>query len=137
MDKLPKTSNVRVEAEAIHRLVVSFRITCSIPVPNLNGELVTSVVIECEEVHCSVLKWILGDTMSKIDFASREMVSALGMRIAYLHQFSRNFIATEEFQILENAFSLVTARMKGLSKSFESWGFIHESICGYVNIYQV
>ncbi|OMF00022.1 hypothetical protein BK127_38780 [Paenibacillus sp. FSL H7-0331] len=72
--------------------------------------------------------------MSKRDFNSEEMVSTLGKRIAYLHQFSRSFkqgssfirpeygivwvnnmltklrsgkkigiIATEEFQILENA----------------------------------
>ncbi|NOU95668.1 phosphotransferase [Paenibacillus sp. LMG 31456] len=130
-----------------------------IPVPNLSGELVTSVVIECEEVYCSVLKWIFGETMSKRDFTSEEMVSTLGKHIAYLHQFSQSFkygssfirpeyeiawvnnmltklrsgekmgiIATEEFQILENAFSLVTDRMKGLSKSFETWGFIHADI---------
>ncbi|OAB38607.1 hypothetical protein PMSD_06215 [Paenibacillus macquariensis subsp. defensor] len=130
-----------------------------IPVPNLSGKLVTSVVIECEEVHCSVLKWIFGDTMSKSDFASEEMVSTLGKRIAYLHQFSQSFkqgssfirpehgiawvnniltklrsgervgiISTEEFQILENTFSLVTDRMKGLSKSLDTWGFIHADI---------
>ncbi|GIP36518.1 phosphotransferase enzyme family protein [Paenibacillus sp. J2TS4] len=130
-----------------------------IPVPNLNGELVTSVVIEGEEVHCSVLKWIVGDTLSKRDFTSEEIVSTLGKRIASLHQFSRSFkpgssfirpeygiawvntmltqlrsgekmgiIATEEFQILENVFSLVTDRMIGLSKSFETWGFIHADI---------
>lgn len=62
-----------------------------IPVPNLNGELVTNVVIESEEVNCSVLKWIAGETMSKIDFTNEEIVSTLGKRIAYLHQFSRNF----------------------------------------------
>lgn len=130
-----------------------------IPVPNLNGELVTSIVIEREEVHCSVLKWVFGDTMSKRDFTNKEMVSALGNRIADLHQFSRNFkqgpsfirpeyglawvnnmltklqsgegmgvIATEEFQILKEAISLVYDRMKGSSKSSETWGFIHSDI---------
>lgn len=43
-----------------------------IPVPNLNGELVTSVVIERREVHCSVLKWVFGDTMSKRDFTNKD-----------------------------------------------------------------
>ncbi|MFD0711693.1 phosphotransferase enzyme family protein [Paenibacillus sp. GCM10027626] len=130
-----------------------------IPFANLNGELVTSVVIECEEVYCSVLKWVFGETMSKKDFTSEGMVSTLGKHIAYLHQFSRSFkhsssfirpeygvewintmltqlrsgeemgiITIREFQILENAFSLVTDRMKGLSKTFETWGFIHADI---------
>lgn len=130
-----------------------------IPFPNLNGELVTSVVIECEEVHCSVLKWVSGETMSKKDFTSEGMVITLGKHIAYLHQFSRSFkhsssfirpeygiewintmltqlrsgeemgiFTIREFQILENAFSLVTDRMKGLSKTFETWGFIHADI---------
>ncbi|WP_018759752.1 phosphotransferase enzyme family protein [Paenibacillus terrigena] len=130
-----------------------------IPVPNINGELVTNVVMESEEVYCSVLKWIAGETMSKIDFTNEEMVSTLGKRIAHLHQFSRSFehgisfirphyeiewlnniltkfrsgenigiITTEEFKILENTFSLVTDRMKGLSKSSETWGFIHADI---------
>lgn len=31
-------------------------------------------------------------------------------------------------RIIENAFSIVTNRMKGLSKSFETWGFIHADI---------
>ncbi|CAG7629982.1 hypothetical protein PAESOLCIP111_03155 [Paenibacillus solanacearum] len=62
-----------------------------IPVPNRNGELVSRIVIEGEEVHCSVLKWIYGDTMSKSDFANRETVSALGKRLASLHQFSQSF----------------------------------------------
>lgn len=130
-----------------------------IPVPNLNGELVTKVAIESEEVNCSVLKWIAGETMSKIDFTNEEMVSALGKRIAYLHQFSRSYkhgssfirpnyeiewinniltkfrsgkkigiITTKEFKILEHTFSLVTDRMKGLSKGSETWGFIHADI---------
>lgn len=130
-----------------------------IPVPNLTGELVTSVVIECEEVHCSVLKWIFGETLSKGDFTIKEMASTLGKHIAYLHQFSRGFkygssfirpeygidwvsnmltklrsgkklgvISTEEFQVLDNAISLVTDRLKGASKSFETWGFIHSDI---------
>lgn len=127
-----------------------------IPFPNRNGDLVTTVVIECEEVHCSILKWIFGETMSKNDFTSENAVRALGKQIAYLHQFSRNFkhrssfirpeygiewintmliqlrsgeemgiITTREFQILEQAFSLITNRMKGLSQTFETWGFIH------------
>lgn len=97
--------------------------------------------------------------MSKIDFTNEEMVSTLGKRIAYLHQFSRSFkhgssiirphyeiewinniltkfrsgekigiITTEEFKILENTFSLLTDRMKGLSKNSEIWGFIHADI---------
>lgn len=130
-----------------------------IPVPNLDGELVTSDVVESEEVHCSVLKWIFGETMSKKNFTSEEMVGTLGKSIAELHQFSRSFkhdsnfirpeygiesvnimlsklrsgekmgvIATEEFQILENAIFLVTDRMKNWSKSFETWGLIHGDI---------
>lgn len=62
-----------------------------IPVPNLNGELVTTVFIEHEEVHCSVLKWIFGETMSKQDLNSEGTVSSLGRHIAYLHQFSQSF----------------------------------------------
>ncbi len=37
-------------------------------------------------------------------------------------------ITTEEFEIFEHTFSLGTDRMKGLSKSSETWGFIHADI---------
>ncbi|OPA78746.1 hypothetical protein BVG16_12970 [Paenibacillus selenitireducens] len=135
-----------------------------IPVSNLNGELVTTVVIEHEEVHCSVLKWIFGETMSKQDLNSEGTVSTLGTRIAYLHQFSQSFqhgpsfmrpeygmewtnsvltklrsgeemgiITTGDFHILENTFSLIDDRMKVLSKSIETWGFIHADI-NYSNL---
>lgn len=135
------------------------KLPAQIPVPNLQGELVTCVVIECEEVNCSVLKWIFGDTMSKSDFTNKKNVSTLGNRIANLHQFSQSFkygssfkrpyyeiewishiltkfrsaentgvITNEEFKILVNAFTLVTDRMKRLSKSSETWGFIHADI---------
>jgi len=63
-------------------------LSVQIPVPNLNGELVTTAVIEHEEVHCSVLKWIFGEIMSKQDLNSEGTVSSLGTNIAYLHQFS-------------------------------------------------
>lgn len=150
---------IQAELEYLSAWSSHSELPVQIPVPNMNGELVTSIVIESEEVHCSVLKWIYGETMSKRDFTSEEMVSTLGKSIAYLHQFSRNFkhcscfirpeygiewvdniltklragekmriITAEEFQILEHAFSLVTGRMKGLSKSFETWGFIHADI---------
>jgi Ser/Thr protein kinase RdoA (MazF antagonist) len=62
-----------------------------IPVPNQKGELVTSVVLGDEEVPCSVLKWIFGETMSKQDLSSEGTVSALGTRIAFLHQFSQRY----------------------------------------------
>jgi Ser/Thr protein kinase RdoA (MazF antagonist) len=68
-----------------------------IPFPNLNGEWVTSVIIDGEEVHCSVLKWIFGETMSKEDFANEETVNALGRQIASLHQFSRTFAPHPNF----------------------------------------
>ncbi|UQZ85605.1 Phosphotransferase enzyme family protein [Paenibacillus konkukensis] len=68
-----------------------------IPVPNLNGDVVSSVVLEGEEVYCSVLKWICGETMSRSDFASEEMASTLGERVAQLHQFSRSFKPSSGF----------------------------------------
>jgi Ser/Thr protein kinase RdoA (MazF antagonist) len=62
-----------------------------IPFLNREGELVTSTIIECEEIHCSVLQWINGESMSKEDFRNESMVSLLGKRIGNLHQFSRSY----------------------------------------------
>ncbi|AIQ21272.1 hypothetical protein H70357_34735 [Paenibacillus sp. FSL H7-0357] len=135
-----------------------------IPVPNLNGELVTTVVIEHEEVHCSVLKWIFGEIMSKQDLKSEGTVRTFGTRIAHLHQFSMRYqqgssfirpeyeiewtntmlaklrsgeemgiIATKDFYILENTISLINDRIKILSKTMETWGFIHADI-NYSNL---
>ncbi|MNW48745.1 Stress response kinase A [compost metagenome] len=61
------------------------------PVPNQNDELVTTVIVEDEEVHCSVLKWIFGETMSKQDFNSEETVNTFGTNIANLHRFSLSY----------------------------------------------
>lgn len=82
-----------IQSELKHLLAWSSysKLPAQTPVPNLNGELVTTIVNESEDVHCSVLTWIDGDTMSKEDFTSEEMVSALGKRIASLHQFSQKY----------------------------------------------
>lgn len=82
---------IQAELEYLSAWSSHSELPVQIPVPNMNGELVTSIVVENEEVYCSVLKWIYGVTMSKSDFTSEEIVSALGKFIAYLHQFSRNF----------------------------------------------
>lgn len=154
-----KREAIQSELEYLLAWSSDSEIPVQIPVLNLNGELVTSVVIECEEVHCSVLKWISGETMSKGDFTSRETVHTFGNAIADLHQFSRSFnqgssfirpeygiewvndmlfkwrsgekndiITTNELQILESAFSLVTDHMKEMSKNLETWGLIHGDI---------
>jgi Ser/Thr protein kinase RdoA (MazF antagonist) len=62
-----------------------------IPVPNVHGKLVTTVWIENEEVHCSILEWIDGETMSKNDLESEERVNTLGKEIALLHRFSQSY----------------------------------------------
>ncbi len=61
------------------------------PVSNQKGELVTTVIVEDEEVHCSVLQWIFGETMSKQDFNSEETVNTFGTNIANLHRFSLSY----------------------------------------------
>ncbi|MRN57265.1 hypothetical protein [Paenibacillus monticola] len=50
---------IQSELEYLLAWSVHSDLPVQIPVSNLNGKLVTSVVIECEEVHCSVLKWIV------------------------------------------------------------------------------
>lgn len=62
-----------------------------IPFPNRAGELISSMIIDCEEIHCSVLQWINGELMSKEDFSNESMVCMLGKRIGHLHQFSRSY----------------------------------------------
>lgn len=42
-------------------------------------------------------------------------------------------IATKDFYILENTFSLINDRIKILSKTMETWGFIHADI-NYSNL---
>lgn len=154
-----KLEAIQSELEYLLSWSSNSELPVQIPVPNLNGEFVTSVVIEHQEVHCSVLKWVFGDTMSRRDFTNKEMVNTLGTRIAELHLFSQSFkqgpsyirpeyelawvnnmltklqsgegmgvIANEEFQILKEAITLVYDRMKGMSKSFETWGIIHSDI---------
>ncbi|WP_211746257.1 hypothetical protein [Paenibacillus sp. Marseille-Q4541] len=44
---------------------VHSELPAQIPVSNRNGEMVTTVTIENEEVHCSVLQWITGEIMSE------------------------------------------------------------------------
>lgn len=135
-----------------------------IPIPNLNGELVSTVIIEQEEINCSVLKWLIGENMSKQDLNTEETVSILGTRIAHLHQFSMSYqhdssfirpkyelewtntivtklrtgeeigiITSMDFYVLEKTFSLINDRIKLLSKTKETWGFIHADI-NYSNL---
>lgn len=92
-----KAEAIRSELEYLLAWSSHSELPVQIPIPNLDGELVTSVVIGCEEVNCSVLKWILGETMSKKDFTSDEMASTLGKHIAKLHQFSRRFKHASSF----------------------------------------
>lgn len=68
-----------------------------IPFPNQEGELVSSITIDYEEMHCSVLQWINGETMSKEDFGNESMVSMLGKRIGSLHHFSQNYRPPSSF----------------------------------------
>ncbi|MGO4376054.1 hypothetical protein AB4Z21_35960, partial [Paenibacillus sp. MCAF20] len=73
------------------------RLPVQIPVPNVHGKLVTTVWIENEEVHCSILEWIVGETMSKNDFESEERVNTLGKEIALLHRFSQSYQLASSF----------------------------------------
>jgi Ser/Thr protein kinase RdoA (MazF antagonist) len=92
MEGVQNTSEaIQSELEYLLAWSAQSELPVQIPVPSLKGELVTTVVLGHEEVPCSVLKWIFGETMSKQDLNSKRAVSALGTRIAFLHQFSQRY----------------------------------------------
>lgn len=114
-----------IQSELIYLLALSShsQIPVQIPVSNLEGELVTSDVVESEEVHCSVLKWIFGETMSKGDFTSKEMVGTFGKSIAELHQFSQGFKHDSSFIRPEYGIESVNIMLNKL-RSGEKMGVI-------------
>lgn len=84
---------IQSELEYLSAWSAQSELPVQIPVPSLKGKLVTTVELGNEEVSCSVLKWIFGETISKQDLNSEGTASALGARIAFLHQFSQRYQA--------------------------------------------
>lgn len=92
-----KREAIRSELEFLLAWGAASELPVQLPVSNRDGELVTSVVMEDQEVHASILNWISGEMTAKSDFASEEGAGALGEQIARLHQFSQTFSAASDF----------------------------------------
>lgn len=61
------------------------------PVRNKDGELISIIEYEGELLNCSVLTWLDGRDMSKNDVNNLELVKKLGLQIAELHTFFRQY----------------------------------------------
>ncbi|OZQ58502.1 aminoglycoside phosphotransferase [Paenibacillus sp. VTT E-133280] len=61
------------------------------PIRNKDGELITIVEYEGELLNCSVLTWLDGRDMIKNDVNNLELVKKLGLQLAELHTFFRQY----------------------------------------------
>ena len=61
------------------------------PVRNKDGALITTTEYEDELLNCSLLTWVDGRDMSEDDTNNQELVKKLGVKIAELHTFFRQY----------------------------------------------
>lgn len=61
------------------------------PLRNQDGDLITVIEYEGEQLNCSMLTWLEGRDLQKEDVQKPEVVKLLGSQIAELHEFYRQY----------------------------------------------
>ncbi|MBD8499700.1 phosphotransferase enzyme family protein [Paenibacillus arenosi] len=61
------------------------------PLRNRDGELITVLEHEGQQLNCSILTWLEGRDLQKEDVSKREIVQELGFQLAELHSFFRQY----------------------------------------------